>query len=331
MGRLSIMRILMVFAATAILVDMVVAVDYTVGSPNGAWDLSTNLSEWASSQSFSVGDNLDFQFTSTHDVLEVTKENYDSCGLGSPISTTVTSPARFPLTSEGSRYFICGRGAHCSQGMKVQIDVGSTAAPAPPQTTPPSSPTPPQTTPPSSTPPANGPTTASPPPPVRGVIVDPPSLAMSLKMTTGMHYNEKQKYILFFSTKTKFFLKCFHGSPPWQHITAYSSSHQLFQFSCVRLIINHVVVEVTKEKFGSCVSGSPIATILFPLMAAGSPYFMCSIVSSIYQLMMLLIVKVTEANYGSCGTGNAISKTDISPTTIPLTAAGSRYFSSGPW
>ncbi|GJV06746.1 uclacyanin 1-like protein [Tanacetum coccineum] len=185
MARVSIMRTLMVFAATAMLVDMVVAVDYTVGRPNGGWDLSTDLSAWASSQTFSVGDNLDFQFTSTHDVLEVTKENYDSCGLGSPISTTVTSPARFPLTAAGSRYFICGRGAHCSQGMKVQIDVGSTAAPAPPQTTPPSSPTPPQTTPPSSTPPANGPTTASPPPPVRGVIVDPPSSAMSLKMTAG--------------------------------------------------------------------------------------------------------------------------------------------------
>lgn len=53
MARVSIMRILMVFAATAMLVDMVVAVDYTVG-----WDLSTNLSAWASSQSFSVGDNL---------------------------------------------------------------------------------------------------------------------------------------------------------------------------------------------------------------------------------------------------------------------------------
>ncbi|GJV10581.1 uclacyanin 1-like protein [Tanacetum coccineum] len=173
MARVSIMRILLVFAATAVLLDMAVAVDITVGSPNGGWDLSTDLSSWASSQTFSVGDNLDFQFTSTHDVLEVTRENYDSCGLGSPISTTVTSPARFPLTAEGSRYFICGRGAHCSQGMKVQIDVGSgTSTP-----TTPSSPAPPQTTPPSSTiPPANGPTTSSPP---------PPSSAITLKMTTG--------------------------------------------------------------------------------------------------------------------------------------------------
>lgn len=88
---------------------------------------------------------------------------------------------------------------------------------------------------------------------------------------------KKNMYILFFSTKTKIFLKGFHGSPPWQHITAYSCSHQLLRFSSMRLIINHIVVEVTKENFSSCVSGSPIATILFPLMAAGSPYFMCSI------------------------------------------------------
>ncbi|GKC47253.1 uclacyanin 1-like protein [Tanacetum coccineum] len=228
MARVSIMKMLMVFAATAMLVDMAMAVDYTVGSPNEGWDLSTDLPTWASSQTFSVGDNLDFQFTSTHDVLEVTRENYDSCGLGSPISTTVTSPARFLLTAAGSLYFIRGRGAHCSQGMKVQIDVGLTPSPPPPlitpppaptpqttpppsatppspmpppqstppsptptptptQTTPPSpTPTPPQTTPPSSaTPPENDPSGSSPPPPITGETADPPSSAVTLKMTAG--------------------------------------------------------------------------------------------------------------------------------------------------
>lgn len=120
-----------------------------------------------------------FQFDSTHDVVEVNKANYDSCGTGNSISTTVTSPARVSLTSPGSRYFICGRGAHCSQGMKVQIDVVAATTPAPPQSTTPSTPTtpaPPQTTTPSS----------SPPPPVTGETVNPPSnLAISLKMTAG--------------------------------------------------------------------------------------------------------------------------------------------------
>ncbi|PWA83389.1 Cupredoxin [Artemisia annua] len=257
------MKMLMVFAATAMLVDIAVAVDITVGRPNGGWDLSTDLSSWAASQTFSVGDNLDFQFISTHDVLEVTRENYDICGLGSPISTTVASPARFPLTAAGSRYFICGRaptpqttppssptppsndpsgssppppisgetadppssaitlkmtagsilgGTHCSQGMKVQIDVVSTPSPPPPQSIPPPASTPPppqstpppaptpsptpqttppkptptQTTPPSSpTPPTNGPSGSSPPPPISGETADPPSSAITLKMTTG--------------------------------------------------------------------------------------------------------------------------------------------------
>ena len=54
----------MVFVATAMHVDMAVAVDITVGSPNGGWDLSTDLSSWASSQTFSVGDNLGKNFMS---------------------------------------------------------------------------------------------------------------------------------------------------------------------------------------------------------------------------------------------------------------------------
>ena len=58
MARVSIMRILMAFVATAMHVDMAVGVDITVGSPNGGWDLSTDLSSWAASQTFSVGDNL---------------------------------------------------------------------------------------------------------------------------------------------------------------------------------------------------------------------------------------------------------------------------------
>ncbi|KAI3795417.1 hypothetical protein L1987_38070 [Smallanthus sonchifolius] len=101
------------------LLEVVAAVDHTVGGPNGGWDLSTNLVTWASSQTFTVGDNLVFQFDSSHDVVEVTSANYGSCGLGSPISTTVSSPATIALTAAGSRYFVCGRGSHCSQGMKV--------------------------------------------------------------------------------------------------------------------------------------------------------------------------------------------------------------------
>ncbi|KAK9051966.1 hypothetical protein SSX86_028594 [Deinandra increscens subsp. villosa] len=171
MAKVSIMRMLIGFAAAVMLLEVAAAVDHTVGAPNGGWDLTTDLSTWASSQTFTVGDTLVFQFDSTHDVLEVTKANYDSCGLGNPISTTVTSPDRVSLSASGTRYFVCGRGNHCSQGMKVQINVVAATGPSPPQTTTPSSPTPP------------GPTTSSSPPPPPPV--ETPSSAISLKMTAG--------------------------------------------------------------------------------------------------------------------------------------------------
>lgn len=62
MAKVSIMRILMGFTAILILLDVAVAVNHTVGAPNGSWDLSTDLATWASSQTFSVGDNLGNKF-----------------------------------------------------------------------------------------------------------------------------------------------------------------------------------------------------------------------------------------------------------------------------
>ncbi|KAL8228454.1 hypothetical protein R6Q57_016038 [Mikania cordata] len=171
MMKVSIMRMLTGFAAAVMLLQVVAAVNHTVGAPNGGWDLTTDLSSWASSQTFTVGDFIVFQFDGTHDVLEVSQTNYGSCGTGSPISTTVSSPAIFQLTATGNRYFICGRGSHCNQGMKVQIGVVAATTPSPPQTTTPSSP--------------NQPNSRSPPPPVTGTTVNPPSSAPSLKMTAG--------------------------------------------------------------------------------------------------------------------------------------------------
>ncbi|CAH1425127.1 unnamed protein product [Lactuca virosa] len=178
MTKVATMRgTLMGFVAIAMLLELAMAVDHTVGAPSGGWDVSTNLQTWASSQTFVVGDNLVFQYGSSHDVLEVTKADYDSCSSSSPISTAITSPTTIPLTTIVSRYFICGRSNHCSQGMKVEVTTVA-GAPTPPQTTPPSTPTTPSNAPPSDSPP---------PPPVTGGTINPPtpSSAMTLKMTVG--------------------------------------------------------------------------------------------------------------------------------------------------
>ncbi|KVH95952.1 uclacyanin 1-like [Cynara cardunculus var. scolymus] len=167
MGRATMMRILTSLVAITMLVGLALAVDHDVGSPNGGWDTSTDLGSWASSETFTVGDNIVFSYTPNHNVLEVSEADFDSCSTSGPISTNALTPTTIALTAAGSRYFICGTPGHCGQGMKVEIKTVAASSSAPPTTTTPSptptttpSPTPTTTTPPSSTPPVS---TTSPP------------------------------------------------------------------------------------------------------------------------------------------------------------------------
>ncbi|XP_030459488.2 cysteine-rich receptor-like protein kinase 10 [Syzygium oleosum] len=98
------------------------ATNYVVGGLNGGWDMNTDQTTWASSQTFLVGDNLIFQYSPGHDVTEVTKGDYDSCQVTSPIQTYTSGSTVIPLTSPGKKYFICSSPGHCAAGMKLQIN-----------------------------------------------------------------------------------------------------------------------------------------------------------------------------------------------------------------
>ncbi|KAI4378291.1 hypothetical protein MLD38_015788 [Melastoma candidum] len=63
-----------------------------------------------------------FQYSTGHDVSEVTKEDYDSCQSTSPIQTFIGGSTVIPLTSPGKRYFICSVPGHCSTGMKLEVN-----------------------------------------------------------------------------------------------------------------------------------------------------------------------------------------------------------------
>ncbi|GLT25901.1 hypothetical protein SLA2020_010010 [Shorea laevis] len=144
--------LLKALAAVAMLMQLAVATNYTVGGPSGGWDTSTDLQTWASSQTFSAGDNLIFQYTPNHDVLEVTKSEYDNCQSSNALQSYNDGYTIIPLTSAGKRYFICGTTGHCLQGMKVEIDTqASSTTPQPaaasPLATPVSAPTPKASTP----------------------------------------------------------------------------------------------------------------------------------------------------------------------------------------
>ena len=102
--------------------------------------------------------------SNTHNVEEVTKENFDSCNSSSPLETYTTPPARVTLSKSGAHYFICGFQGHCPAGQKLAINVTGNSATSPsPIATPPSA----TTTPPSTT---TNPSTPSP----TGSLAPPP-------------------------------------------------------------------------------------------------------------------------------------------------------------
>ncbi|KAM7498259.1 hypothetical protein LguiA_022673 [Lonicera macranthoides] len=186
---MSIFRAFICLAALALIFDTAAATNFTVGGPTGSWDTNTNLQTWASSQSFLVGDNLVFQYTPNHDVLEVTQANYDNCQASNPLQTNVGGITVIPLVATGKRYFICGTSGHCAQGMKVEVDTLAATSPAPPPTStvtpPPSSPTPAGS--PTSSPAAPESPANTPPPPTTSVSSPPPppSSATKVKLMVG--------------------------------------------------------------------------------------------------------------------------------------------------
>ncbi|KAL9326203.1 hypothetical protein ACSQ67_006848 [Phaseolus vulgaris] len=143
-------------------------VTFTVGDTSG-WTVPSNgaaaYTSWASGKTFKVGDILVFNYQSnTHNVEEVTKENFDSCNSSSPLETYTTPPARVTLSKSGAHYFICGFQGHCPAGQKLAINVTGNSATSPsPIATPPSA----TTTPPSTT---TNPSTPSP----TGSLAPPP-------------------------------------------------------------------------------------------------------------------------------------------------------------
>uniref|UniRef100_A0ACD5YQJ0 Uncharacterized protein n=1 Tax=Avena sativa TaxID=4498 RepID=A0ACD5YQJ0_AVESA len=158
------MKITLLAVAAMALLSTASAVTYDVGAPSGEWDLNTDYGSWVSDKKFVPGDSIVFKYTPPqHDVLEVSKADYDSCSAASPITTLKTGNDVVALPATGTRYFICGFTGHCAAGMKVTIDVGSAGSS------------------PSSPAPASGPSAGNSPQPSQT-----PSAATSVQATVGL-------------------------------------------------------------------------------------------------------------------------------------------------
>ncbi|KAL0916819.1 hypothetical protein M5K25_014360 [Dendrobium thyrsiflorum] len=107
---------------------------FTVGDSAG-WTIganSPNYSQWASSQTFHVGDTLLFLYNNLfHNVLEVKESDFNACKNSSAIKEYKTGRDSIIITSTGHHYYICGFPGHCQFGQKVDVlVVGSSAAPS---------------------------------------------------------------------------------------------------------------------------------------------------------------------------------------------------------
>ena len=62
-----------------------------------------------------------FNYGSTHDVVQVTQSEYESCTLASSDNTYSMGPTNVTLTQIGTTYYICSVPNHCSNGMKLSV------------------------------------------------------------------------------------------------------------------------------------------------------------------------------------------------------------------
>lgn len=72
-----------------------------------------------------------FQYSSSHSVDEVKKEDFDGCNTTNVLRTFTTGNTTVSLTNPGTRYFVCGNKLHCLGGLKLQVNVASNQAYSP--------------------------------------------------------------------------------------------------------------------------------------------------------------------------------------------------------
>ncbi|XAR53540.1 hypothetical protein NMG60_11022136 [Bertholletia excelsa] len=118
------------------------ALQHKVG--NSVWSIPPTkdfYANWSSSRSFLVGDSLVFEFDSElHNVMQVSRRDYDNCDAGHPLRVFDGGPTTVPLIEQGLFYYICGLSNYCSLGQKLVVAVtvhrasspNSSATPIPP-------------------------------------------------------------------------------------------------------------------------------------------------------------------------------------------------------
>ncbi|KAM0848149.1 hypothetical protein ACQ4PT_054568 [Festuca glaucescens] len=125
--------VLVAVLAVAALAQLASAVDHPVGGSGTKWTTSGGYDAWSAAQKFTTKDSLVFDYSSSHDVVEVSKAGYDTCSTSGSVATYTGGKTTIKLTTAGKRYFICGIPGHCTAGMKLEVNVVAAATPANPR------------------------------------------------------------------------------------------------------------------------------------------------------------------------------------------------------
>ncbi|CAI0629285.1 unnamed protein product [Linum tenue] len=305
-------------AIAALLHSSVAQTTHTVGGNTG-WTIPQGgdsvYSNWASGNSFSVGDILVFNFAvGIHDVTQVSKANYDACSASDPMLIATTSPARVTLNSSGEHYFICGFPGHCSAGQKVTVNVlASTSAPSPaPMAS--SSPAPRRALTPASAPsPAS--TASAPTPSTSPVSGDSPSSAPGPSARPPMTYTVADSFGWNIPRNASLFQSWAAGKD------FMVGDVLVFNYSAGA----HNVAEVTSDAYAACTTTNPISLDSRPpsritLTTPGEHFYLCAIPGHCTAGQQLSINVTGEAGGASPSGSPSPGSGDMAPPS-PNSAA----------
>ncbi|KAL2525113.1 Cupredoxin superfamily protein [Abeliophyllum distichum] len=116
----------------AIVAAPALATEYVVGDDAG-WKLNFDYQKWAGGKQFVIGDKLIFKYTEkTHNVHRVNGTAFQQCMPPADSEALTSGSDVITLATQGRKWYICGVGKHCSNGMKLAITVSAEVyAPAP--------------------------------------------------------------------------------------------------------------------------------------------------------------------------------------------------------
>ncbi|KAF3635191.1 stellacyanin [Capsicum chacoense] len=109
--------------------QLVLCYQYKVGDLN-AWNIPSSANrdvyvKWSKNHLFKLGDSLLFLYPPSEDsVIQVTKQNYNSCNLKNPILYMNNGNSLFNITRPGEFYFTSGAEGHCEKLQKLHISIG---------------------------------------------------------------------------------------------------------------------------------------------------------------------------------------------------------------